>query len=94
MSGIIKRVICAVTDGYEGNHFWAVIDSEPVVELIENCVDKGELPSIVDISGNYELDNLAVLVNDNLPLVENLADFPYSAYIDGEQSPVIYVVLS
>jgi hypothetical protein len=94
MNGIIKRVICAVTDGYEGNHFWAVLDSEPVVELMEACVDKGELPSVVDISGDYELDNLAVLVTDNLPLVENLADFPYAAYIDGEQSPVIYVVLS
>lgn len=94
MSGIIKRVICAVTDGCEGEHYWVVLDSEPVVELIENCVDKSELPSVVDISGNYELDNLAVLVNDNLPLVENLVDFPYEAYIDCEQSPVIYVVLS
>lgn len=94
MSGIIKRVICAVTDGYEGEHYWAVIDSEPVVELIENCVDKGELPSIVDISGIYALDDLARLVADNLPLLEELPDFPYEAYIDWEQSPVIYVVLS
>lgn len=94
MSGLIKRVICAVTDGYEGNHYWAVIDSEPVVELMEACVDKGELPSVVDISGDYELGSLAMLVNDNVHLCEKLEEFPYAAYIDGEQSPVIYVVLS
>lgn len=94
MSELIKRVICAVTDGYEGKYGWAVIDSKAALELIEACVDKSELPDEVDVSGDIGLTALAAVIYANLDLGLVQGNFPYEAYIDGEQSPVIYVVLS
>jgi hypothetical protein len=90
---LIKRVICAVTNSYEGEHGWVVIDNPSTISLIEACVDKSELPSIVDISGDID-SMLAAAINYNLDLGLIQEEFPHAAYIDGEQSPVIYVVLS
>ncbi len=94
MSGLIKRVICAVTDKHEGKYGWVVIDNKSAVELIEACVDKGELPDIIVASGTYMSDLLTSAIYGNLDLELVQDEFPYAAYIDGEQSPVIYVVLS
>lgn len=94
MSGLIKRIICAVTDKNSGKYGWAVIDNKAAVELIDSCVEKSDLPAVIIVSGPVVSDVLTAAIYGNLDLGLVQDEFPYAAYIDGEQSPVIYVGLS